>query len=154
MTQIPDTGGWWVVGYGNELRSDDGAGPAVARAVAAWEQPGVCGLACHQLTPELAEPLARAAGVIFVDAAVGEDAAPRIRELVPAEDAPFGSHTMHPGALLALARRLFGRAPPAWLVTLPVANLDHGDTLSPTARAGVEWALGEIRHRLRRKGAV
>src|SRR5262245_30725916 len=62
-------GGRWsvvVVGYGNELRGDDAVGPRVAQAVAAWDLPGVCGLAIHQLTPELAEILAAAARAIFV----------------------------------------------------------------------------------------
>jgi hydrogenase maturation protease len=42
-----------VIGYGNELRSDDGVGPRVARAVAEWRLPGVEAIAVHQLTLEL-----------------------------------------------------------------------------------------------------
>lgn len=154
MRAEPHADDWLVIGYGNELRSDDGVGPTVARAVAQWKQPGVCGLACHQPTPELAEPIARARGVIFVDACVGENATPRLGELSSAEDAPLGSHGVAPRALLALARQLYGRTPPAWLVTLPVANLAYGQSLSPTAQRGVEWALAEIRNLLHRAGAV
>jgi hypothetical protein len=60
-----------VIGYGNELRGDDGVGPAAARAVAAWNEPGVQGIATHQLTPELADAIAGAEEVVFVDARIG-----------------------------------------------------------------------------------
>ncbi|HEY9173382.1 MAG TPA: hydrogenase maturation protease, partial [Verrucomicrobiae bacterium] len=49
-----------VIGYGNTLRRDDGIGPKVAEAVAELNLPGVRSLACPQLTPELAEPIAHA----------------------------------------------------------------------------------------------
>ncbi len=58
-----------VIGYGNELRRDDGIGPRVARAVADWDIPGVRALAVHQLTPELAVDIAQAKEVVFVDVA-------------------------------------------------------------------------------------
>ncbi len=62
-----------MIGYGNTLRSDDGVGPRVAMAVASWGWPGLKAIAVHQLTPELAEPLAAAELAIFVDARlVGE----------------------------------------------------------------------------------
>ncbi len=57
-----------VMGYGNMLRSDDGVGQQVARAVAKWEIPNVDAIAVHQLTPELAERLTKTDIAIFVDA--------------------------------------------------------------------------------------
>src|SRR5262249_51109422 len=60
-----------VIGYGNELRGDDGVGPAAARAVAAWAEPCVQAIATHQLTPELADAIAGAEEVVFVDARIG-----------------------------------------------------------------------------------
>lgn len=59
-----------VIGYGNELRGDDGVGPKVAEAVEAWKLAGVSVLALRQLTPELAADLAVVRRVIFVDAAL------------------------------------------------------------------------------------
>ena len=56
-----------VIGYGNTLRSDDGAGQRVAELVAEWKLPNVRSLPVHQLTPELAEPISQAELVIFVD---------------------------------------------------------------------------------------
>jgi hypothetical protein len=57
-----------VIGYGNELRGDDGVGPKTAMAVSEWHFPGVKTMVCHQLTPDLAEPIAAAERVVFIDA--------------------------------------------------------------------------------------
>src|ERR1043165_3956952 len=57
-----------VIGYGNELRGDDAAGPEVARSIAELQLPGVEVLVRPILTPELADNVAQAATVIFVDA--------------------------------------------------------------------------------------
>ena len=57
-----------VIGYGNDLRSDDAVGQKVANAIAAWKLPQVTSLCVHQLTPELASFLATAELAIFIDA--------------------------------------------------------------------------------------
>ena len=62
-----------VIGYGNSLRSDDGAGCRVADIVASWDLPYVRSLTVHQLTPELAEPIAQSDLTIFVDACVSNN---------------------------------------------------------------------------------
>ena len=72
-----------VIGYGNELRGDDGVGPRVARAVSDWRLPGVTALAVHQLAPELAEPLSLSDAAVFVDAAVVGGDRVEVREIAP-----------------------------------------------------------------------
>lgn len=133
-----------IIGYGNPLRGDDGVGPRVVEAVAAMRLPGVHTMVCHQLTPELAELVAAARLVVFVDA---EIEAPEVglRPLAAAENAEFRTHASDPAALLALAGRLFGRCPRAWWLTIPVADLGFGDALSPVAQRGLATALQEIR---------
>ena len=92
---------WLVIGYGNELRGDDGAGPSVGRAVASWHLPGVRTLAVHQLTPELAEDLAQTKRVVFVDAAVHANEV--YWQRVRAADVPLRlGHASDIGWLLAL----------------------------------------------------
>ena len=59
-----------VIGYGNSLRRDDGVGPRVAEAIEELQLPGVRTLVCQLLTPEFADPIARARRVIFVDAEI------------------------------------------------------------------------------------
>ncbi len=133
-----------VIGYGNELRGDDAAGPRTARAVAAWGRPEVAGLAVHQLTPELAAALAEAEVVVFVDARVDDDGREAcLRRLEAAPGADMG-HISDPHWLLAVTEALYSRGPEAWLATIPAANFGLGGWLSATAEAGVAAALRQI----------
>ena len=134
-----------VIGYGNELRRDDGVGPQAARAVTAWGRPGVQALAVHQLTPELAEQVASAARVIFVDARPDDGGAVEVSRLGPVAARPGLGHTGDPRELLALVAALYGRCPEAWLVTVPTVDLDFGEGLSPAAQRGLSEALRRIR---------
>lgn len=134
------------MGYGNELRGDDGVGPRVAREVGRLELLEVRAVAVHQLTPELAEPLAAASGAVFVDAALG--GAPGTVDVVRCEPAGLGTpvgHVADPEALLALARAVFGRAPPAWLVRVHVCEMAVGERLSAAAERGVAAAIEAVR---------
>ena len=134
-----------VIGYGNELRSDDGVGPKVAAAVAGMQLPGVHAIACHQLTPELAEPIAAARAVIFVDAAHDLGSGAQVRAIEPLTTAQVSAHTSGPQSLLALARELFGHCPPAWMISIPAVVFDFGEQLSPQAQQGLAVAIEEIR---------
>jgi len=61
-----------VVGYGNPLRGDDGAGFNAAWLLSLDPRlQGADVLIRQQLTPELAEDVARADLVVLIDAAVG-----------------------------------------------------------------------------------
>lgn len=136
-----------VIGYGNVIRSDDGVGVQVAEAMEALALPGVEVIACHQLTPDLAEPMARADRVIFADARpVPEHGAPEL-EVFAVEPRPapgFGLHRGDPADLAALAMALYGRCPPTWCVAIPTVQFDLGDQLSDVARQGVRDAVAAI----------
>ena len=134
-----------VIGYGNELRRDDGVGPKVAALVAEWKLPGVQTLICHQLTPELAGPIASAKRVVFVDASVSGDDSVRVRDIEPGDNVQIITHAADPRSLLALAIQTFGSCPPASWLSIPVQDLDFGEELSPVARKGVEEALEKLR---------
>ena len=123
-----------VLGYGNCLRRDDGAGPEVARRVEALALPGVEVIEAHQLLPEHAEALSRARRAIFVDASVDEGLEEvRVRELRPSSDPSLAPHASDPESLLSLAALLFERAPEAWLVEIPASDLGIGEGLSEAA---------------------
>jgi len=139
-----------IIGYGNTLRGDDGAGPRVAEAVAGWGMPNVRAISAAQLTPELAEALAGAEVVIFVDAQVGQaagrPAASITFETLAADDErPLEAHRSDPRQLLALTRQLYGRCPSAWLIAIPGVCFDFGEALSAVAQQGVDEALRRIR---------
>jgi hydrogenase maturation protease len=133
-----------IIGYGNILRSDDGAGPRVAEAVAALNYPGVRALPCPMLTPEMADPISKTSAVLFVDAAVDAPHKVRLRKLKPARSARILSHAAGPATLLALARDVFGRAPQAWCLTIPAAKFDFGGDFSPETQQGIAIALEKI----------
>ncbi|PJF48943.1 MAG: hydrogenase maturation protease [Chloroflexi bacterium] len=141
-----------IIGYGNTLRQDDGAGPRVAEIVASWHLPNVRAISMHQLTPELADALASAEVVIFVDARradphVQPPADVTFTAIGAAEDGTRAAdtHTSDPRRLLALTQQLYGRCPQAWLVSVPGVDFDFGESLSERARQGVEVALRRIR---------
>jgi len=133
-----------VIGYGNPMRSDDGVGPKVAEALAALGLPGVETLSCALLTPELADPISRAAQVIFVDAAVDIPREVRLRELKAAESSQLMAHAADPRTMLALARDIFGHAPKAFWLTIPAENLSFGQEFSPITQQGLKTALQMI----------
>ena len=145
-----------VIGYGNELRGDDGVGQAVAKALGSeGGTPGLADVAyiwLVQLVPEMALELSRSTFAVFVDAAYdgGPPGSVNVHQLdhpVPAEDCSAGGAAVSgcwldlpPAGLLALSAELYGQAPQAVLVTISVGAPALGPGLSPAVRAGVPVA--------------
>lgn len=131
-----------IVGYGNPLRGDDGYGwYAAERLRDAIDDPDVEVVRLHQLTPELMEPLSRAQRAIFIDAAVGSAAAPRTGTPVR----PSFTHHLTPGALMAGAQTLYGRAPEAILLTVPGENFEFGEGLSDAVQRALDETVEKVR---------
>lgn len=145
LSVTPDTG-LLVIGYGNSLRRDDGVGPRVAESIEAMNLPGVRTLVCQQLSPEHAEPVARARRVVFVDAAVDQTAAVKFRKLAPGRTSQLMAHAADPRTMLALARDVFGHAPEAWWLTIRAVKLGFGEDFSPETRAGCRAAVEEVKN--------
>ena len=143
-----------VIGYGNTLRQDDRAGPLVAGTIESYALPGVRTLVCHQLAPEHAEAVAQAREVVFVDAAAGAVPVTILRRIAPGESAQVTTHAVEPRTMLALAREVFGRVPPAWMLTVPAEKLGFGTDISETTRRGVAQAVTKVVKLARRKAAV
>ncbi len=139
-----------IIGYGNPLRGDDSVGWRVAEAVVAALPDGAADvLAVHQLTPELSGLISRAAGVVFIDAAAeGEAGQVACFELRPeaagSQPAHQGSHLTTPDALLAMAGALFGRRPPAQMVTIVGESFELSESLSPVVEAAVAVAVERV----------
>ena len=140
-----------IVAYGNLLRSDDGlawrAADELERRFDGSTTVEI--LRTHQLAPELAETVIRFDTVIFVDAASadGTNSSPgevRFAAVVASDGTPRFSHQLSPGAALALAAQLFGRAPRAFSVTLTGEYFDHGESLSPVVEAAIPALVARI----------
>ena len=138
-----------VVGFGNSLRRDDGLGPRAAEVLSQWGRPGVLALAVHQLLPELAERLAAARLVLFVDARpVDQGDTITIQDLHTTTHTWTLGHISNPTQLLALTRELYGRSPSALLLSIPAFDLSLGEGLTAPAEAGLREALIQLDHLL------
>lgn len=144
-----DARGALVVGVGSTVRGDDAFGRVVARRVRDLDGSGARVVECHQLTPELAPLVAGADRVVFVDAAFGvPPGRVCVRRVRASRDAAF-THALEPGALLALAEALYGRAPDAWAVTAGGARYDATAELSAAAGRAVPEAERRVRSLVR-----
>ncbi|HEY9649218.1 MAG TPA: hydrogenase maturation protease [Coleofasciculaceae cyanobacterium] len=139
-----------VIGYGNTLRSDDGAGQVVAEAVKKWGLPNVRSHSVHQLTPELAEPISTAKLVIFVDAYPvnskdkNDEIAIQVQAIQPTETKTQIGHTAEPRSLLSLTQIVYGVSPSAWWILIPAINFEFGEQLSLITQNGIKAALEQI----------
>jgi hydrogenase maturation protease len=137
-----------VIGIGNRLRSDDGAGVRVAEALEA-QATGMQVLVCDQLTPELAEPISQARAVLFIDAQMSDASEPTAQapggaHLQPLEASTHGDpsgHALTPPRLLALCAALYGPCPPAWQLLIPGEHWQVGDQLSARTAAACRTAV-------------
>jgi hydrogenase maturation protease len=132
-----------VIGYGNELRRDDGAGPAVARALDSRGDPRVVVRIVHQLTPELAPELAAARAVVFVDATQSEKSV-CCRTVADAVARSPRGHASDPAWLLGLTAAAFELRPPSWLIGVPTEDFAVGFGLSARAARGVREAVATV----------
>jgi hydrogenase maturation protease len=134
-----------ILACGNTLRGDDGVGLWLAEWAEARfrEQTGVRVIAGHQWTPELAEDVALAASVLFIDCSL--DSAPGSVGLQPVEPASSGQGhaTHHLGApeLLALSRELYNALPRhAQLLTIGAGSTELSETFSAAVTAALPAA--------------
>lgn len=137
-----------VIGYGNPLRGDDGVGWHAAQQCAAALPPSLVNvMACHQLTPELAEPVSQAGLVIFLDADVqGPPGQLSCRSIAaqPSEAGVF-SHHLTPQALLACAQALYGGSPAAMVLSISGAFFGYSECLSPVVSAALPELMQYVR---------
>lgn len=146
-----------IIGYGNPLRSDDGFGWHASRLLG-WELAGQDAevITCHQLTPELAEPLSQSRRAVFIDAdAHGKPGDIHRRAVRPqvAASSTF-THRCTPSALLASAERLYGHRPQAVVITVSAQSFAFGESLSPVVSAALPKVVDQVRQWLGVAGAT
>lgn len=141
-----------IIGYGNPLRSDDGFGWHASRQLAlalAGQDAEV--ITCHQLTPELAEPLSQCRRAVFIDADVegkpGDIECHAVHPQAPAS-ATF-THSCTPSGLLASAEGLYGHRPQAVVITVSAQSFAFGETLSSVVSAALLEVVNRVCHWVR-----
>ncbi len=129
-----------ALALGTTLRGDDGAGAAIARGLAEL-LPGLEVIEASELLPEHAEAVASADGVLFLDASVsGTPGEVRVEPVAPRAARAAVLHALLPEEIVGLARALYGRAPPAALVTVAGKDFAFGEALSPEVQAALPAA--------------
>ncbi|HTO94204.1 MAG TPA: hydrogenase maturation protease, partial [Bacteroidota bacterium] len=116
-----------VIGIGNTLRRDDGAGVEAARRIAR-AYPDAHVITAHGLQPEMAEAIAHCDLVLFIDASVRTSAVcvTRVGALTESD-----AHAMTPDGLLAIARQVYGSAPDeALILEIPAFECGFGEEMS------------------------
>ncbi|MDT2007581.1 hydrogenase maturation protease [Rhodococcus opacus] len=139
-----------VIGLGNDLRRDDGIGPAVAREVADHLAPGV-GVTISDGDPAiLLDAWSGADLAVIVDAVVCDPPRPgSVHRLTPDElsGALAGTFSTH-GIRLEDALRLgavLGRLPRRTvIIAVEVSDVGHGSGLSAAVRGALETTVSAV----------
>ena len=138
-----------ILACGNTLRSDDGVGPWLA----AWAEqrfepvPAVRVLSRQQWTPDLAEDVALAESVVFIDSSVESSPGEvRIRPVEPAAAGPgLASHHISAPELLALSQELYDSVPlEALLLTVGAGSTELGETFSKSVSDALPEACNAL----------
>ena len=145
-----------IVGYGNPLRRDDGAGAALIRRLHAHfgsqtvlklqeltqhDQLGL--MVVHQLSPELAETLALYDSAIFVDASVETEYFIVERYDLPCEaEHVYHSHNITPRQLsmLCMLSQDASKLTQIHIVHLPASDMSVGEGLSSAMQQHLDAA--------------
>jgi hydrogenase maturation protease len=147
MIDCPDS--VLVIAWGNPLREDDAVAWHVLEGLRRLRPraslPALHLRRAHQLTPEMAECVSRATGVVFVDAR--RDGTPgevRCEEVAPGAGANPLAHSLNPQALSLYAEQLYGRAPRAVILSIAGERFGMGESLSPVVRRAIPRAIRTV----------
>ena len=138
-----------VIAWGNPIREDDAVAWHVLEGLRSLKpRPGLPSLKlrhAHQLAPEMAECVSRARGVVFVDAR--RDGTPgemRCEGIAPSAGSNPLAHSLSPQALLLFAEQLYGRVPPAVVLSIAGERFGMGEALSPVVRRAIPRAIRTV----------
>jgi len=142
-----------ILACGNTLRGDDGIGPFLAE----WAEKRFSSdarvrvIIRQQWTPELAEEIARAHSVLFIDCSV--DSAPGSVKLTPVEPATSGqglaTHHLGSAELLALTRELYDSLPcNAQLLTIGAGSTELSEEFSEPVNAAIPTVCSLIENKV------
>ena len=138
-----------ILACGNTLRNDDGVGPSLAEwAEERFERnSSVRVIARTQWTPDLAEEIAAAESVLFVDSSV--DSQPGRVDFFPvipkAINGGSATHFLDASQLLSLTHNLYESMPAhAMQLTVGAGSTELGESFSDEVEAALPRARGVI----------
>jgi hydrogenase maturation protease len=131
-----------VIGYGNMLRGDDGAGICAAEGLAE-RHPEFEIQTVHQLVPELTEAIRNTDLVFFLDAQIGIEQV-TVQTLEPAAG-QLRTHLFFPEVLLALCKELYDHLPrAAYSIGIPAGSLEFSEKLSTETKRQVQKSIEAV----------
>jgi hydrogenase maturation protease len=153
---------WLVLAVGNPSRGDDALGPLLIERLSQelladveYNSGDVEFLTDFQLQVEHALDLIGRRAVLFVDAALpGVVEKVAIDVITADEGVPPASHALRAGAVLNVAIRINGHAPPAWQLAIEGCEFALGEGLSEAAERNLSGAIVAARHWLREQRAA
>lgn len=112
----------FVIGYGNTLRGDDGAGYRAAQELS-WKicDPRVIIRACHQLLPELLPEAMNSESILFIDATIEREPGSVLLEPVlesTIKNRNFFLHSFTPSLFMEQLWQIYHRKPSAFLLSI------------------------------------
>ncbi|WP_107668868.1 hydrogenase maturation protease [Cyanothece sp. BG0011] len=137
-----------IIGYGNTLRGDDGVGYKIAEMIKQWDYNNLTSLAVHQLTPDLAEIIAQADTILFIDAIPIKDintANLQIKTINTNNKTNNLAHHNNPEQLLSLTQAIYQKSPTAYWLLVPAINFNFSEELSPITQKYVNLTLEKIK---------
>lgn len=139
-----------VIGYGNPGRLDDGLGPACAEQIESRGLPGVTTDATYQLSVEDAATVAEYDCVVFADASVDGKEPFSFLPVQPILQVSFTSHSVAPGAVVAMALSMFGAKLEAFALGIRGYEFNEfGERLTERARGNLAAAVSFLEETIR-----
>jgi hydrogenase maturation protease len=126
-----------IICIGNIARGDDGAAHRVARLLAQRDilPAGTRVIEAVGLDVAMAADVAEADLFILIDAVRRESPLVRLERLDAGPALTATGHSIDPPSLLTVTEGLYGRVPPAWIVSLAAPEMGHTESLSNRAEA-------------------
>ncbi|HTW62357.1 MAG TPA: hydrogenase maturation protease [Terracidiphilus sp.] len=144
-----------ILACGNSLRGDDGVGPWLAQWASGRfrAESLVRVLASQQWAPEMAEEIAGAKAVIFIDSSMeSAPGAVKLAQVQPATgDAALSTHHLGAAELLGLGCELYGYLPrTALLLTVGIETTALREEFSDAVKASLPEACNLLEHAVQR----
>jgi hydrogenase maturation protease len=130
-----------IVGIGNTLRGDDGAGDLVCRFMDEKRFPGVSVISRQQLDIGITEELVQYDAVIFVDASVKEETISFNQVSLQDHQSRNLSHHIDASVLAALAKTLYHAHTRFYMCAIGGSDFEIGPDLSETALKNVNASV-------------
>lgn len=138
-----------IIGYGDQEKSDEGAGYWVAEIIKKKELKNIEVLSVPHLTPSLASVIVQAKTVIFISCYFlldHEKPELIIKHLLP----NFLTHSLEvglpesPSALLSFTESIYHRIPNAFWILIPAEYHQKGQGLSRLTQKGIKDAIAYL----------